>query len=104
MTSAPISLVSPLPRPQCTTHADCPDDRVCRSHVCDSPCDECGVNTNCNVVEHRAVCICPRGYQGDPRVQCSRGEIKMTALNAELGKCYRVSRIDVIAIAIILSY
>ena len=58
-------------RPECVFNQDCPDDKACKSQKCVDPCPGlCGVNANCKVRNHIPICICSRGYVGDPFSQC----------------------------------
>lgn len=59
--------------PECVINQDCARDKACFSQRCRDPCvDACGLNAICQVVNHQAVCSCPPGYYGEPRVQCRR--------------------------------
>lgn len=59
--------------PECVINQDCPRDKACFSQRCRDPCvDACGLNALCTVVNHQAVCSCPPGFFGEPRVQCKR--------------------------------
>lgn len=56
----------------CTKQGDCPRgdidclaESVCVNGSCINPCEgACGVNTLCNVVNKKALCSCPDGYEG----------------------------------------
>lgn len=54
----------------CRSDSECSSYEACINGQCGSPC-ECGVNAHCDVVNHRAVCKCPPGYQGDARIACN---------------------------------
>ena len=57
---------------ECEIHADCPIEKACIGHKCEDPCaDVCGVNAECSVSNHNAVCTCIRNYIGDPFVRCN---------------------------------
>ena len=46
-----------------------------RQGQCIDPCgakNPCGLNALCRVSEHRPVCLCPEGYQGEPSKKCSK--------------------------------
>ncbi|CAG2055426.1 unnamed protein product, partial [Timema podura] len=62
----------------CRTQNDCPNDRACVNSQCRDPCtageSPCGENALCRVSEHRAVCLCPDGYQGEPSRACTQYE------------------------------
>ncbi|KAK9513085.1 hypothetical protein O3M35_001355 [Rhynocoris fuscipes] len=58
--------------PECVINQDCPRDKACFSQKCRDPClDSCGLNAICQAVNHKAVCSCPPGYIGEPRIQCT---------------------------------
>ena len=65
------------PRPECTTDPECPDHLACIREKCQNPCftTTCGVNAECRVQRHRAVCICRPGYEGDPYRICEERKI-----------------------------
>ena len=59
-------------RPECTTDPECPDHLACIREKCQNPCftTTCGVNAECRVTKHRAVCVCNQGFIGDPYRIC----------------------------------
>lgn len=58
-------------RPECTTSSDCSLDKTCVSNHCVNPCiNTCGVNANCDVVNHMAVCTCPSKTTGNAFIEC----------------------------------
>ena len=58
-------------RPECLFNQDCPDDKACKNQKCVDPCPGlCGINANCKVRNHIPICVCNRGYAGDPFSQC----------------------------------
>lgn len=64
--------------PECTTNPDCPKYLACVNEDCVDPCvGTCGVSADCQVVNHNPTCTCPRGYQGDPYIQCRLVECKI---------------------------
>lgn len=61
----------------CRSNADCVGDHSCLNGKCKNPCEDhssvpCGNNSECRVIDHRAVCTCPDGFQGEPNVECVR--------------------------------
>ena len=68
------------PRPECTTDPECPDHLACIREKCLNPCSTstCGVNAECSVTRHRALCVCRPGYEGDPYRICEERKIKIT--------------------------
>ena len=60
-------------RPECVINQDCPIDKACINRKCQDPCPGlCGINAQCNVRNHVPICICNKGFSGDPFVQCNR--------------------------------
>ena len=61
-------------RPECTTNAECPSNKACQRLHCVDPCPNagCGVNAQCQVVNHIPNCVCLSGYIGDPFTACRR--------------------------------
>lgn len=59
-------------RPECVLNSDCPTTKSCINQKCTEPCSRevCGINAQCRVYEHVAVCQCPPGYIGDAFYQC----------------------------------
>lgn len=62
----PIPLPSP---PGCTSDADCPDSEACINRQCHNPCD-CGLHATCFVRNHRPICSCEEGMEGNPNIAC----------------------------------
>lgn len=59
-------------RPECTVDSECSNDRACLRQKCADVCPgSCGIGAQCLVVNHMAVCLCPKGYTGDAFVNCS---------------------------------
>lgn len=57
--------------PECVLSTDCASGFTCVRQKCVDPCPTaCGNGAQCTVVNHRAVCSCPAGLQGDPYTQC----------------------------------
>ena len=59
-------------RPECTTNAECPSKLACINLHCADPCPQanCGINAQCQVVNHIPNCVCLRNYIGDPFTAC----------------------------------
>lgn len=66
----------PQCRPECVTNSECANDLACINRHCQDPCvpNICGLNAECHVVSHSAICECRPEFYGDPFVQCSRRE------------------------------
>lgn len=62
-----------IPMPECYHDQDCPLDRTCKNEKCVNPCslrDSCGRGAFCHAENHRSICRCPVGYNGNPEVSC----------------------------------
>lgn len=55
--------------PACTADNDCATDEACINRQCRNPCN-CGNHATCVVKDHRAVCSCDEGYEGNPNIGC----------------------------------
>lgn len=63
-------------RPECVIDQDCTSSLACIQKKCLDPCvGSCGFNTDCKVQNHRPMCQCYEGYEGDPFSGCAKGEI-----------------------------
>lgn len=61
----------PSCRPECIMSSECPLHQACVNQKCIDPCPgTCGLNTNCQVINHNPICICQQGYTGDPFTKC----------------------------------
>lgn len=59
-------------RPECLIDQDCPLTLSCVGNKCKDPCTgSCGINARCNVVNHRPICSCLSGFEGDPFTGCN---------------------------------
>ncbi|ENN73328.1 hypothetical protein YQE_10090, partial [Dendroctonus ponderosae] len=60
-------------RPECSLNSDCPSNKACINNKCADPCPgTCGVNADCQVINHIPSCNCPLGYTGEPFTACYR--------------------------------
>jgi len=58
-------------RPECTIDSECNNNRACLRQKCRDPClGSCGIGAQCLVINHMAVCLCPKGYTGDAFANC----------------------------------
>lgn len=58
-------------RPECTMNTDCSPNKACLNNRCVDPCvNTCGLNANCDVVNHIPACTCPPKHTGDPFSHC----------------------------------
>ncbi|XP_036344722.1 fibrillin-3-like, partial [Rhagoletis pomonella] len=79
----------------CKTNSDCPTDQSCLSGKCADPCADksaCGRNALCTVSDHRMLCYCPDGYEGEPSKECVQFECAQDAdcepnKRCDAGKC-----------------
>lgn len=65
---------------ECYTSSDCAQIYTCINNKCVDPCPgQCGLNAECQAVQHRAHCECIRGYSGNPYSLCTRpGNLQLT--------------------------
>lgn len=64
--------------PGCDSNSDCPVHKACRNRLCIDPCiedDPCAKLAFCRVDIHQPVCKCPKGFFGDPRVECKKRKL-----------------------------
>lgn len=54
---------------ECSADTDCPTDKSCINNLCRNPCN-CGVNAECRINNHKPVCSCLEGFDGNPEIQC----------------------------------
>lgn len=60
-------------RPECLSNSDCASSQICRNNRCTDPCPGlCGLNAECRVLSHSAMCLCQSGYTGDPFILCKQ--------------------------------
>lgn len=61
----------------CSSDSECRLTQACIENRCSNPCTvvppPCGVSAHCRVINHRTLCQCLDGYDGDPRVECRQG-------------------------------
>jgi hypothetical protein len=61
----------PSCRPECVVSAECPQNKACIGQKCQDPCTGvCGINAQCNAINHNPICTCNHGYTGDAFVRC----------------------------------
>ena len=72
-----IRIVLSAPRPECTSDYECPTHLACIREKCQDPCQThtCGINAECTVRNHRALCICLAGFVGDPFTICEERKL-----------------------------
>lgn len=72
----------PYCRPECVIDQDCPLQLACVGNKCRNPCTgSCGINAQCTVQNHRPLCVCNNGFEGDPFSGCTPVEGKWIKLN-----------------------
>ncbi|BES97160.1 PTI [Nesidiocoris tenuis] len=54
---------------ECIDDSECPTDRACINAICRDPCD-CGPNSECRIKDHKPICSCLPGYDGNPNLEC----------------------------------
>ena len=73
--SCQIGMIGSPPNchPECIFNNDCPTELACKNQRCVDPCPGlCGIHATCRVRSHIPICVCNKGYQGDPFTQCRR--------------------------------
>ena len=69
------TLIPILPQSEiaCSNNDDCDINDSCINKLCLDACTIgiCGYNSDCQIFEHRPVCICPSGTTGDPQIKCT---------------------------------
>jgi hypothetical protein len=60
----------------CKSDSECPLTQACIDRECQNPCpfEQCGVNAECSVRNHRSKCTCLPGHIGNPYERCRRPE------------------------------
>lgn len=57
--------------PECVVNTDCSRDKACIQHKCQDPCiGVCGINAECNIVNHLPMCSCPQSMSGNAFISC----------------------------------
>ena len=71
------TLLLSAPRPECTSDYECPKHLACIREKCQDPCQThtCGINAECMVRNHRALCVCLSGFVGDPFTICEERKL-----------------------------
>lgn len=58
-------------KPECSISQDCLSSQACIRQKCMDPCPgSCGLNAQCNVINHTPICTCFENYIGDPFTSC----------------------------------
>lgn len=58
-------------RPECVINSDCGMTKACINNKCVDPCaGACGLNSQCECINHIPICFCPVEHTGDPFVSC----------------------------------
>lgn len=59
-------------RRECESNSECSTNKVCIEQRCRDPCSGFwGLNTDCFVRNDKPLCVCRKGYAGDPSTLCS---------------------------------
>ena len=60
-------------RPECVLNSDCDRSQACVGNKCQDPCvDTCGINADCQVVNHVPTCTCHKDYVGNAFEECHK--------------------------------
>lgn len=58
----------------CRSDSECSGTHTCINHSCVPACSplltSCGRGAECLAINHKAICECPSGYGGNPKVGC----------------------------------
>lgn len=56
----------------CQNNNDCANNELCQRGSCLDACqlERCGLNAQCLSRDHYSQCSCPKGFEGNPRVEC----------------------------------
>jgi len=62
--------------PGCKSDDECLIKEACYNRECIDPCqfENCGINAECSVRNHKATCKCRPGYKGNPYERCRQYE------------------------------
>ena len=74
----------------CSSDDECPLSQACRNRACINPCiqeNPCSSSARCTVSNHKPICNCPSGTEGDPYSRCAPSkfaslEIEYLCLNS----------------------
>src|SRR5207253_10937804 len=56
---------------ECFRDIECPSSALCKEGKCQDVCEgACGINSQCQAVNHQYICTCPPKTQGDPLKEC----------------------------------
>lgn len=53
----------------CIADSDCAPEKACVNSVCKNPCN-CGPHAECRIKDHKPVCTCEQGFEGNPEIEC----------------------------------
>lgn len=58
-------------RPECVVSSECAQNKACTNQKCMDPCPgTCGLNADCQVINHSPICSCKTSYTGNPFTSC----------------------------------
>ena len=61
----------PTCRPECVVSSDCSLNQACINQRCNNPCEgACGIDADCQVINHNPLCNCRVQFTGDPFTRC----------------------------------
>lgn len=73
-------------RPECLSDSDCAPSRACMRSHCRDPCQgTCGINAECETINHIPLCSCPEGTRGNAFERCDlimQGKIGIATTNS----------------------
>ena len=89
-------------KPECTINSDCAQYLHCINHRCIDPCPgACGFNAICAARNHKAVCECPSGLEGDPHVACRIRKYKHSLVRRQ-GSFHDLPSNDLVLVLLLL--
>jgi len=72
-------------KPNCLISSECAPNKACINQRCTDPCSNlCAPNSQCKVINHKAICTCKPGFTGDPIKRC----LKIKSKHQILRFCY----------------
>ena len=70
------------PKP-CKNDLDCIDSEACYMGFCVNPCqlhEACASTAMCQVKMHRPICMCPKGLEGNPAINCTKPKLSKKSI------------------------
>jgi hypothetical protein len=71
--------VVPVVEEGCKSDVECDAKLACIARRCQDPCN-CGPNAICEVINHRPICRCRPGFEGNPNIGCEESKCQFSLL------------------------